>query len=334
MNRERPRHQRLKPLSIDERISLSLLAMRFFQPLSYETVCEVLSKTPTPGHIKPFEGFDFIRYLEKSGELPEADRYIYLIQNLLSQLERAHLLHAVGPGRSPISAPFYYSMKEFTELEKEGFLWLAPALGPELLLNAYSESTLQITGITNSDDAHAGTALAVAPNWLLTCAHVVNDMKLDKKQSMRGSEFEIVSQRSHSALDVALIEVDKDLPCLPGLAFREPLVTEEVYTIGYPRVPLSRHPAIIMQRGEVTNPHIKTFSGEDVFLYSAIARPGNSGGPVIAATGHVVGIVTESLEEEVAHRSTPFYAGISTSELAHALEDLGADVQLPIERYE
>ena len=83
-----------------------------------------------------------------------------------------------------------------------------------------------------------------------------------------------------------------------GVSFRDPLITETVFTLGYPRVPLSRTPHLVMQRGEVTAEDVVLFSEHHVFLYSAVARPGNSGGPILAETGHVVGIVIEELMQD------------------------------------
>ncbi|CAM5742414.1 hypothetical protein MAUB1S_01516 [Mycolicibacterium aubagnense] len=81
-----------------------------------------------------------------------------------------------------------------------------------------------------------------------------------------------------------------------------------------------------------------------IFLYSAIARPGNSGGPIIAHDGRVIGIVVEHSMEtsssdpdgaasaEQRQPSTdadrsdiaPFYRGIPTSEILRALRNLDA----------
>ena len=44
-----------------------------------------------------------------------------------------------------------------------------------------------------------------------------------------------------------LIEVSSQLSLLPGLTFRDPLLAEPVFTLGYPRVPLSREQALVMQ---------------------------------------------------------------------------------------
>lgn len=309
-------------------------AIKFFQPLSYRDNCKVLGITAEERRIAPLDGFDFIRYLDITEKLPEADRYIYLIRKLLSDLERAQLLTFQGLGKNPLSGPSYYCMREFTNIETQGLLWLSPALGPEFVLFAYADITVQITGVNTAGDVHAGTGIIISPNYIMTCAHVAKGMEIDRCQRVGNTRFSVAEVISHNSKDVAIIRSDKELPMLPGLGFRDPLITEGLFTLGYPRIPLSKEPSLVMQRGEVTSEEVTMFSGDKVFLYSAVARPGNSGGPIISESGHVVGIVTESLEENTTQSGMPFHAGIKTSELALAVAELDVDIELPVETYE
>ena len=96
-------------------------------------------------------------------------------------------------------------------------------------------------------------------------------------------------------------------PRLPGMVFREPRWADEVFVFGYPRVPMTAEMAIsvqrgevvnlarstdyAVQRGEVVNPATESIPDRDkVFLFSAITRPGNSGGPIVAGDGRVIGL--------------------------------------------
>jgi len=88
-----------------------------------------------------------------------------------------------------------------------------------------------------------------------------------------------------------------------------------------------------MQGGEVSVERVTAFSGEAFFLFSAIARPGNSGGPILSEDGHVVGIVTKELSEDDPVRQ-PFHAGIATSTLAAAVSELGSPIELPVETWQ
>jgi S1-C subfamily serine protease len=118
---------------------------------------------------------------------------------------------------------------------------------------------------------------------LLTNAHVVNDCAI-----------------VHDRIDLAVIPVDvADQPAnaLKGVAFRNPEWSDETYVFGYPPVSKLHAPYLVVQRGEVVNPSVRSQQDEGFFLYSAIARPGNSGGPIVAQDGRVVGLVTDELPD-------------------------------------
>lgn len=82
-----------------------------------------------------------------------------------------------------------------------------------------------------------------------------------------------------------------------------------------------------IQRGEVANPATETLPDRDkVFLFSAITRPANSGGPIVAGDGRIIGLVVEDSAEaassESGPESAPFHRGIPSSEVIRALDDL------------
>jgi hypothetical protein len=328
------RYSRLAPLAITQRAELAVAALNFFSPAEYEKMCRAVEKARASTRIEPFSGRDFIRYLETTKLLPEAERYSYKIGELLAELAQHGLLKEVGRSGDVLLGTHYYFLLELTSRQQQGILWLARALGPEFLYNVYAQATAQITGVTKAGDVHAGTGLVIAPNWLLTCAHVVRDMQVDDNQFIFGETRHVMRTLMHPTFDVGLVELEQPMPLLPGLAFRTPIVAEPVFTLGYPRIPLSRDATLVMQRGEVTNSGVTLLDGSVVFLYSAIARPGNSGGPILAETGHVVGIVTQELSEKSLDFQMPFHAGIQTEQLVRAISELGVPVLLPVESYE
>lgn len=69
------------------------------------------------------------------------------------------------------------------------------------------------------------------------------------------------------------------------------------------------------------------------FSYTRQLLPGNSGGPIISSSGHIVGIVTHDLSYKD-FSDAPFYAGIPTSIIAKSLSEISPDIKLPIENYE
>lgn len=329
-------YAKLAPFPIEERVRLSIAAVNFFSLMGQAERRAILKKEPTPGKILPFSGWDFVAYLSATNQLPEAESYMQRIGELLGQLARAHILTETGGGGAmPLLGGHYYFFRQLTALEGRGILWLAPALGAEFLANVFASFTVHITGRSANGDEHGATALVIGPKWLLTCAHAVNDMTLHTSQRHDGTNLAIERIMSHPHIDVALIEIAPALSVLPGLAFRDPVWAEQVVTLGYPRVPLSRDPALLMHSGEITTPAVKTLKGENLFLYSAVARPGNSGGPVIASSGYVVGLVTEELStEESGGSPAPFFAGLGASVIAKAIAELTQSVVLPMEDYQ
>ena len=297
-------------------------------------MCTAIGKTPSQNSIEPLRARDFIHYLEKSNCLPEANRYAQRINELLANLVHHNFLKEMGKDNDVYCGTSYYFLSELTDLQRQSFLWLAPALGAEFIYDLYSKATIQITGKTRNGDAHAGTGIIIAPHWILTCAHVLDDMVLDSTQQHFDSSNQVKNTYKHTSIDVGFIEMETAMHVLHGAAFRNPIIAETVFTLGFPRIPLSQKPALIMQRGEVTNPDVTLFDSSNVFLYSAIARPGNSGGPIIAESGHVVGIVTSELLEKTEVSTMPFHAGIKTSEIIQAIRDLKVPIDLPVELYE
>lgn len=333
MTETQDRHSRLAPLPIAEKIRIALLAIKFFSPLSFAEVCGVLGKVPQQGRIVPLEGMDFLNYLDKTGELKEAFRYMRRIRELLTNLAAGNVLSDMGPGKGVMTGSFYYFLRELTKRENEGLWWLAPAFGPEFIHYMLNSITLQITGRDKAGGIVAGTGLVLSPEWLLTCAHVITDMAVDATQLFRGISYSIQEALSHPDIDVGLLRLTPTLPYIPGLTFYDPVVADTIYTLGYPRIPLSREPSLVMHRGEVTSNPVLTFSGRRIFLYSAIARPGNSGGPIISESGQIVGIVSDELSDTTAHSGLPFYGGITASDIAAAVRDLTSSVVIPLEDY-
>ena len=92
----------------------------------------------------------------------------------------------------------------------------------------------------------------------------------------------------------------------------------------------------MIQQGAVTNEMVTSLEGGRLFLYSAIARPGNSGGPVMSGDGYVVGLCTEHVtgEYDQGDAFSPHYAGVPAQVIVEAVKSLDLGIQLPFESYE
>jgi len=151
-------------------------------------------------------------------------------------------------------------------------------------------------------------------------------------------------------LDVGIIEVEaatgvRSLNFLAGIAFRDPVWGDKTYVLGYPPVPTSDDVYLAVQeggvvdpgidpaerlkrlrvtQGEVVTPSLKTWYSPDAqfFLYSSVTRPGNSGGPIVAQDGRVVGIVAHAPFDQGRAGDIPFYRGVPTREIVRALTDI------------
>jgi S1-C subfamily serine protease len=328
---EPKRYSFLAPLALELRRTLVVKALYFFSPLNYREVCGVVGKTLEAGSIRPMAARDFLKYLNITGVLSgDADRFQQQIRGLLDRLVTTEVLIKLGPTSDPLLGAAYYFMKEMTNRQALGALWLAPALGPDHLYAEYSKVTVHLTGINEKGDVTAGTGLLVAPTFILTCAHVVNDMDINETQKVQGQSCRIVRSLPHSKIDVAVIQVDRPFQILPDLHFREPIVSEVVYILGFPKMRCTQVASLLMQRGEVTSPVVRALDWTDVFLFSAAARPGNSGGPIVSEDGAVLGIVTRDLlAVETDPPVLPFYAGVPTSCILTAISHIAPELSLP-----
>ena len=210
-------------------------------------------------------------------------------------------------------------------------------------MTSYNAATIRLAG--HDEDGNPvdswGTGLVLDHTHVLTNKHVLaglagnsSDLSVYPADERVGAEqVSCVSvARAHPDLDVAVIQArmpeGKGLMRLAGMAFRDPEWADEVYVFGYPRVPMTAEMGITVQRGQVVNPAATTIPDrQKIFLYSAIARPGNSGGPIVAQDGRVIGIVVEDSVESSSTDSgpagAPFYRGIPSSEVIRALDELG-----------
>ena len=337
----RERYSRLAPLNVDAELLLALQARQFFSPMF-----QIERRKPAPEQaLTPASGKDFLDYLSESQSLPEEPgRYLHQIRDLLDRMVANDLLVDMGVGRGGgyVMLPkSYYTLGELSKLRERGLLWLAKTLGGRFIHRQVSPAIVHVVG---ENDEGEGSGFVFDEHHVLTCRHVVSGMQVASAQAFQGRRVTVEDVFQHGTEDVAVIRIRESLTTVPGLGFVAPMVSQKVYRFGYSRVPCSVPSStgtspLVMQSGEVTNESVLVFGGMELFLYSAISRPGDSGGAVVSDEGYVVGMTTELSDSRVLARGgedvfSPHYAGIPSHVLARAVDELGLGVRIPLETYE
>jgi S1-C subfamily serine protease len=306
-----------------------------------EQVVETIGRQDPPNQFVPFSVSDFINYLSKT-TWPVAWEWAVQIDHLLQTMARERVLMEMTSGveKSPVFSRRYLLMSGLSRGQASGNFWMTPVLGVPLLLDVVQNALIHLTGLNSTGDVRAGTGLVLGPGYILTARHVITDMNLDgtlvvPKQGGGAAEVSVVAETAHPEHDLAVITTDvnqAELVPASGLVTRDPSWSDTIYLLGYPPVPLTRSAETTVQTGEIVNPAIQTYEGAQLFLYSAVARPGNSGGPIFGRDGRFLGMVTRELSHQNADATPPsFYAGLPSRVIHACLEDLGLNELLVAE---
>jgi hypothetical protein len=311
---DRPKLADQVPGSLGWRLVVAGFAHTFFNPLGSDRAAnaELIGKPFTDEAFDAWNVADFMKYIQKLGLQPGDAT---AAPRLLAAMERAGLLMPAGWDPSfPLHGQRYISQGVLSA-QNRGYLWLSEVIGPDLIIQAYKAVTVQVSAV---DSPHWGSGLVLDESHIITNKHVVRRLAGYHMQIVApvfgGASESSTSQQlrvlEHPDLDVAVIQLetpdDRGLTPLPGMVFRDPAWADDVYVLGYPSVSWMVNTGITLQRGEVVKPLAEvprireadadpwdTPDRTKMFLYSAIARPGNSGGPIVAHDGRVIGIVVQ-----------------------------------------
>ncbi|MYH34839.1 MAG: trypsin-like peptidase domain-containing protein [Cenarchaeum sp. SB0669_bin_11] len=328
------------PWGLKTREKLVALASRFFNANNISASHAAIGKAlPNEGNPRPVTASDFLNYLNVTGAFPKTPNAFRVLALLESMASHGRLMRAGQDMSSIAGLGNYYLYMPTPQAAKRGLFGLVGVLGPEYLFELCAAVLMHITGKNEAGDAVAGTGLVVDERHVLTCRHVVADMQIDSVQAIQGRQYAVRSDEihAHPNVDVAVMRLDgPPLTPLSGAVFQAPNVAQTVYTLGYPKLPGLRDASVTMQPGAVTNAAVTSLAGEQLFLYSAISRPGNSGGPVMSDDGYVVGlsIVDATGSYDAGDAFSPHYAGIPGQVIVSAVEDLGLGIDLQFEAFE
>jgi hypothetical protein len=328
------RYSKLSKFTIEEQAEICVMLCNFFSPLQEIEMRKILNLPREKGKLIPLTFLDFLEY----SKVVNYDLWPYMqrVKELLSKLVNESIIQAYSG--IDINGKFLF-FREHTQRESLGNLWLGSVLKEEFIGNEIQKDIAYIEGKTLKGDISVGTGILVSSKAVLTCAHVVDDMKLDEYIQIGGRKVKVEETISHDKVDVGLVFLNESIDSkLPDLAFRNSALLESVVIAGFPSVPRSLEPCYTLQRGEISGHLDKTMDLYPMDLFSAIARPGNSGGPVVGLDGCILGIVTRSLERQTeeadAMLTMPFFAAVPSRVIAESISEISNNrIDLKWENY-
>ncbi len=143
-----------------------------------------------------------------------------------------------------------------------------------------------------------GTGFAIdSRGRIMTANHVVEGAESITVVLSDGRELNAVVERQSPANDLAILRVSENTDIFLPLEESSTIaVGQEVFVVGFPL------PDIMGEEIKFTSGSVTALSGlrgdAGQLQFSAPIQPGNSGGPVVAENGHVIGIVTSKATEE------------------------------------
>jgi S1-C subfamily serine protease len=159
------------------------------------------------------------------------------------------------------------------------------------------DSVVKVSGIAPSCSRQIdGSGFVYAPERVMTNAHVLAGVP-DPVVHANGEEYKAVPVFVDPEVDIAVL----DVPGLPDAALpftQQPAGTgADSIIMGFPGGgPFYVGPARVRDRGEISGPDFRNTQtvSRDVYALYGIVRAGNSGGPLFATDGTVLGVVFAS----------------------------------------
>ena len=335
------RHTIIGPLQMRDQIRLACDLAWFFGFDANEKLHADLGH-PKENVIRPLSVGDFFTWARKTQGKEHYSRLRSHVELITKRMETEGFLSYEGKNRSGalLESNCYYFAAVMSKNSARGLLWLGKVLGPAFIAHELQRLMVRIVGTTTLGDQAVGTGLHVHPQYVITCDHVLRDMKVGENVIVNGQTIPIadVLLQAQPKIDVGVIKLATPVEVShPDIAFRDAQLLESVVVAGYPTVPTAISEHATFHSGEICQVGGQSYHGFEFDLFSAIARPGNSGGPVISREGNVVGIVTQSLERETEEADKigvmPFFVSVPARDIRKQFKEL-TQSELPWESYE
>ena len=209
---------------------------------------------------------------------------------------------------------------------------LAPALGEAGDIGAATRSVVRVAVFSSSEGQRTfighGSGVVVAPDKIVTNAHVISDAQFDESATFvvipsEGSKsYEATVIASSPDKDLALLQLSGGARLTPASIYTGVVGDgTDVFAIGYPaNVDIAleqseddtlRPQMPVKTRGSISSG--RSSKRVDSLLHTAPIAPGNSGGPLVDACGRVVGI--NSFGSIADGGGAEFYFAVSIPEL-------------------
>lgn len=163
---------------------------------------------------------------------------------------------------------------------------------PPLVTKVVTNTIVQAPTTTPSDsvvkimtDDGLGSGVHIRNGNILTAAHVVGDSKKVKIKTIAGTEDEATVLWANKDFDIALIHTDGNVSGSSNIDCREPKLGEQIQAIGNPL-----GVEFISSFGRVAGEGRKTGPWERVVVTDITTVMGQSGGPIFANDGRIIGI--------------------------------------------
>ena len=193
-------------------------------------------------------------------------------------------------------------------------------LGFEFIIKEFRESVFKIVPKLLNGDESIGTGFLIKEDnsfFIVTNKHVVQNNSSLIIYDINDNEIDRNIIFEHPEKDIAIIEVTISSKSQTFQINTQFDILDEVITIGYPSVPMTKLAYQLCHKGEI-NSIVEDYSNNSLIIFSAKTSSGNSGSPVIDSSGRVIGIVTQELFEKSKFYDKgklPYYAAITANEI-------------------
>ena len=229
--------------------------------------------------------------------------------------------------KAPLPAKFFKFKAQLGLLCLASFVCSAWSQGESPLPPSTSSTPAIVAPTPTNNNLQLGSGFVIADGYVLTAHHVIlgrNNIFVGPVTTNRWVLAEVV--KVDPKLDIALLKAKVVMPSLRFTNSMEVPTGLEVFVLGYPQPRVQGMSKKITQGIVNGNRSAPGQTETHQFQISAEVAMGNSGGPVIAPDGSVIGMVQQKLNTQtIAERTKDFLVNVSyalkSEQLLKFLED-------------